>query len=242
MEWIYLSPHLDDAALSMGGLIWEQVQAGDSVLVWTICAGDPPPGAFSDFAESLHERWGVGREAIDIRRSEDQESCLRLGAEPHHFSLPDCIYRRSPKTGTHLYDSEESLWFDVHPDELARTQKLAQQLQSLLPFSDARVVCPLALGDHVDHRLTRAAAEQIQTPLVYYADYPYVLDVDIASVTGDLKSSVSTLSPEAINAWQQAVAAHQSQISTFWGSLAEMRTAIQSYYDQMDGVWLWTKS
>jgi len=42
MHWIYLSPHLDDAVLSCGGIIWQQVQSGHQVEIWTICAADPP--------------------------------------------------------------------------------------------------------------------------------------------------------------------------------------------------------
>src|SRR5512139_3118661 len=79
MHWIYLSPHLDDAALSCGGLIWEQVHAGDTVSVWTICAGDPPNGSLSPFAEALHARWQSGIEAAVLRREEDVTSCLLLG-------------------------------------------------------------------------------------------------------------------------------------------------------------------
>jgi len=69
MNWIYLSPHLDDVALSVGGLLWEQSQAGEQVAVWTICAGDPPPGDFAAFAQTLHARWGIGIEAAAARRA-----------------------------------------------------------------------------------------------------------------------------------------------------------------------------
>ena len=41
MRWIYLSPHLDDAVFSAGGLIYEQTQAGTPVEIWTIMCGDP---------------------------------------------------------------------------------------------------------------------------------------------------------------------------------------------------------
>jgi hypothetical protein len=71
VPFIYLSPHLDDVTLSCGGLVWEQVQAGEQVEIWTICAGDPPPGALSPYAEELHHRWGYGIEAIAERRIED---------------------------------------------------------------------------------------------------------------------------------------------------------------------------
>src|SRR5690606_25674008 len=42
MRWIYLSPHLDDAALSAGGWIYDQVQAGNSVEIWNLMCGLPP--------------------------------------------------------------------------------------------------------------------------------------------------------------------------------------------------------
>jgi len=53
MNWIYISPHLDDVAFSSGGLVWEQSNAGEQVGIWTIFAGDPPVGPLSDFAEKL---------------------------------------------------------------------------------------------------------------------------------------------------------------------------------------------
>jgi LmbE family N-acetylglucosaminyl deacetylase len=235
MAWIYLSPHFDDVALSVGGLLWEQAQAGAQVSVWTICGGNPPPGDFSYFAQSLHARWDTGAEAIRSRRGEDIKACQRLGASYIHFDIPDCIYRRSPKTGEHLYASEEALWFPVHPDEDDLIIELTKQMQALLP-TGANVVCPLTLGDHVDHRLTRAAAERLGIPLWFYADYPYLLEADHWKALEKLKSTVTPLSPEGLRAWQEAVAAHESQISTFWQNMNEMRAAIQSYSHKIGGV------
>jgi LmbE family N-acetylglucosaminyl deacetylase len=238
VDWIYLSPHLDDVALSVGGLLWEQTQAGERVSVWTVCAGDPPAGEFSPFAESLHARWGVGREAMEARRAEDVESCARLGVTYRHFEIPDCIYRRSPITGQHLYDSEESLWVPVHPDEAGLIEQLIQQLNRDLPQA-ANLVCPLTLGGHVDHRLTRNVAERLQIPLWFYADYPYLLEVDGLRVPEDCVSMVSPISPGGLLAWQKSVAAHKSQISTFWPDLTSMRAAIRDYAYKIGGVCLW---
>ena len=51
---VYLSPHLDDAVLSCGGLIHRQVVAGQRPLVVTIFAGTPPVDVeLSDFARFL---------------------------------------------------------------------------------------------------------------------------------------------------------------------------------------------
>ncbi|MBC8333600.1 MAG: PIG-L family deacetylase [Anaerolineae bacterium] len=237
MTWIYLSPHLDDIALSLGGLLWQQSQAGERVSVWTICAGNAPAGPLSSFAQSLHVRWGVGREATATRREEDIESCRILEAAYQHFSLPDCIYRRSPRTGEPLYASEEAIFGEVHPDEVTLVEQLTQMMKTALP-ADASVIVPWGLGGHVDHRLTQAAAQRLNLPLRYYADYPYVLDIPAWDV-GDLTPRQYPVSKAALAKWQSAVAAHQSQISTFWASRDEMYAAIQFYAEKRAGVTLW---
>lgn len=240
MNWIYLSPHLDDVALSVGGLLWEQSQAGERVSIWTICSGEPPSGDFSPFAESLHDRWETGAQSMPIRRAEDIEACRILGTDYVHFDIPDCIYRRSPKTGEYLYNSEESLWVPVHPDEEPLIEQLCQRLRLELP-REANLICSLSLGDHVDHRLTRAAAQGLGVPLWFYADYPYVLETENLKLLDEYHPKVFSISPEGLFAWQEAVAAHRSQISTFWTSLAEMRLAIQDYVQKMKGAQLFTR-
>ncbi len=237
MRWIYLSPHLDDIALSLGGLLWQQAQAGEHLSVWTICAGDPPEGKVSAFAQSLHQRWSVGREASAARRKEDIASCQIMGADYRHFAIPDCIYRRSPRTDEFLYASEEAIFGEVHEDEDTLILQLAQEMQDALP-KDVKIIAPLGLGGHVDHRLTRAAAQRLDSSLGLYADYPYVLNMP-AWGTGDLTPSSFSISADALAMWQSAVAAHTSQISTFWKNLDDMRTALQMYAQQQGGVNLW---
>lgn len=239
MNWIYLSPHFDDVALSVGGLLWEQSQAGDRVSVWTICGGDPPPGEFSLFAEALHNRWQTGAEAIQTRRAEDIEACQILGAEPVHFDIPDCIYRRSPKTGAHLYASEEELWNPVHSEEETLIVQIAKQIKEQLP-PYAKMICPLTLGNHIDHQLTRAAAEKLGIPLWFYADYPYLLETENLKALEKLPSTVIPISPSGLHAWQNAIAAHKSQINTFWENLDIMKEAIRDHSHQMTGVKLYS--
>jgi LmbE family N-acetylglucosaminyl deacetylase len=244
MDWIYLSPHLDDVALSCGGLVWEQAQSGLSVGIWTICAGDPPPGPLSAFAESLHERWQSGAEAMDLRRSEDSTACTILGASNRHFPIPDCIYRRVGPDNSPGYSSEESLFGPIHQGESALISKLSHTLSSTLP-QRAIVVCPLTLGGHVDHVLTRKAAEETGRPLMYYEDYPYVEkdpDYFLNLRQAVWESQVFEVSEQAITAWQAAVAAHASQISTFWPNLDSMKAAICEKNNHDHGIRLWHTS
>jgi LmbE family N-acetylglucosaminyl deacetylase len=250
--WIYLSPHLDDVAFSCGGLIWEQVQSGQSVRVWTICAGDPPPGPVSPFAQSLQDRWGIDNDSGEKRRQEDRLSCSLLGAIPRHFPIPDCIYRYEQDSGDFLYPTEESLFGSLHPAEGNLVAQLVGLLAEVISTSanrNVQLICPLTIGGHVDHRLTRAAVEllepnKLSAQVWYYADFPYVLDdsallVQFADV--DWESQVFPITPIGLQAWQHSIAAHTSQISTFWSDISEMEASIQSYCESTGGVRLWRK-
>ena len=241
MQWIFLSSHLDDAALSCGGLIAERTRMGDPVEIWTICAGDPPPGPLPTFAQSLHKRWGTSRDAAVARRLEDQQSCQRLGAAARHFAIPDCIYRRVPPAGDPLISTNDDLFQPFPDSQHSLVDSLRDQLANALPLKSL-VVSPLALGNHIDHQLVRRAAERLGRPLLYYADYPYTVQA-----SSDLEQSIhpgwqtytQAISPDGLRAWQAAVAAHRSQISTFWDSVSEMEAAVQSYYEAGGGCKLW---
>lgn len=244
MDWIYFSPHFDDVALSCGGVVWEQVQAGIQVSIWTICAGEQPPGPLSPFAEVLHQRWQTGHSATEKRRAEDIASCQSLGASYHHFAIPDAIYRRSKETGEFLYQSNETLFGPLHPSESTLVDCLAAEIAQQIP-TQATLVCPLALGGHADHRLTRAALERLHRSLWYYADYPYVLlhaqALQELSLTG-WKANRFQISTRGLTAWQNGIAAHESQVSSFWPNLEDMQSAIAQYVQENDGVRLWRKT
>jgi len=241
VPWIYLSPHFDDVALSCGGLVWEQAQAGEMVSIWTVCAGEPPAGDFSPFVQELHARWELGENASAQRRVEDTNSCRRLGASYHYFSIPDCIYRRHPQMGEFMYASETALNGPLQPGDTQVIHSLQEVLmRSLQP--DVVLVCPLGLGAHVDHQLTRLAAEGLGRELWYYADFPYLLQRKALVEQMEQEGWVSQVFPislEGLEAWQDSVSAHASQISTFWVSDLAMRQAVADYLGWYKGLRLW---
>src|SRR5574340_270234 len=241
MTWIFLSPHLDDAVLSCGGLIAELVRQGQIVEVWTICAGDPPPGPLSPLVQSLHQRWETPENPVEIRRREDHQACGLLDAGFRHFPIPDCIYRRNPVTGEPLIRENKEL-FQLLPEvEWPLAEDLRQHLKASLP-ADARVVSPLTLGGHIDHHLVRRAAEGLNRRLLWYADYPYAIRSSEDRTQWLQTSWVSFDFPirsESLSKWKAAIAAYQSQISTFWRSTAEMEASIEEYWLSGGGSQLW---
>ena len=243
MKWIYLSPHLDDAIYSCGGLIWEQIQSGQEVEIWTICAADPPEDQFSPYAESLHQDWGLGKDAIKIRRDEDRDACQILGALPRYLSYLDCIYRKAPR-GDFYYQSDQELFGGLDPGELTLIDTLTGQLQDQLPL-DAQLVAPLGIGNHVDHDLTRKAASRLEVPLYYYADYPYAMENEGKEIQGflfgsmDWKEEIFPVSEVGILHWGEAARTYQSQTSIFWENESALKEDISEFSAAMGGVKLW---
>jgi LmbE family N-acetylglucosaminyl deacetylase len=240
MRWIYLSPHLDDGVLSCGGMIWEQSQRGENVEIWTLCAGYPPKNVeLTEFAAWKHREWKIDRRVVFYRREEDRLACSRVGAGLRWWSLPDCIYRRLPN-GEALVTSNDSLWLPVHPGEQTLVARLRVWLRRNLSPED-RLVCPLTLGNHVDHRLTRAAAESLRRRLYYCADFPYAARDTLRIGTGLADEGIyrQPVSQAGLRAWQAGVAAYSSQVADLFGSEEAMRAQVEDYWERGGGSFLW---
>jgi LmbE family N-acetylglucosaminyl deacetylase len=241
MRWIYISPHFDDAVLSCGGLIWEQTHSGIPVEILTINAGDPPIGPVSDLITRVHTLWKTGtpQETVQLRRREDQTAARQVGATVQHLNMVDALYRRT-NTGSLIYTQDV---FDlIHPREIGVVEETARQISQVLYESDI-IVCPLALGAHVDHLITCRAVESLDRPLWYYADIPYLFkhESELAPATEGLISRNFFISNQGLNAWQAAIAAHESQLSSLFLDLQDMHTQIKDYCISNSGLTLWER-
>jgi LmbE family N-acetylglucosaminyl deacetylase len=260
MNHLFLSPHLDDAPLSCGGLIHRLAGAGQGVTLLTVCAGDPPAGRLSDYALSLHARWGQPPEQaaseaaamIDTRRAEDRAAAAVLGAQAEHLDLPDLIYRRSAD-GSWLVSKDADLFAGFRPADAAATALLAERIlahaQPLLDLPDGRLYLPLGIGGHGDHHLVRRAAESAlarEPALIerarYYEDYPYAEDAESRDRTvaegalgRPLLACRESLDTRALDTKVRAVACYASQISSFWPDLEAMERAIRGFAEQRGG-------
>ena len=241
---IYLSPHLDDVALSCGGQIWTDTTVHQSSLIVTVMAGDPPQNTGSPYVDRLHRRWNLAENAAALRRQEDVSACRLLGSDYWHWDVPDCIYRHHPVSGEPFYVSDADIFGPVHPQEMSLVDRLVR-LMAALPAHD-RLVIPLTAGHHVDHQLVRLAAERGSRPerRVYYEDYPYVRDeAALAAViptgSGDWQAQVIPLTGTAVSAKIEAAAAFKSQISTFFNGRSDLAVQISDYVQKVGGERLW---
>ncbi|MFD3994457.1 PIG-L deacetylase family protein [Streptomyces sp. NPDC058548] len=191
---LVLSPHLDDAVLSCGGLLgWPGRRAPVTVASLFTEAG-PPPHTLS--ARQFLKQTGAedAEELYAERRAEDLRVLERLDVGSRHVGLVDGLFRRlpRPRPGTgrltgllpelgHVYPTYRLHLSRgrVSPYDDETLRAVGETIDALLPGSSGGLVlAPLGVGGHADHVLVRTAAERCGRPVVYYSDFPYNQNAD----------------------------------------------------------------
>lgn len=235
---LFISPHLDDIALSCGGLVHQLAVAGTRVVIAAVCSGDTPRGVeLSEAARHVHWEWQLGEDnPYAARRAEDIDACAALGAEPLHLGFLDAVYR-SDAHGAPLY-TRNFIGGAVHEaDWRGMYFALIARLRPLLRTAD-QVYCPLAIGGHVDHVLVRSAAEAASARIpTYYEDYPYAQKVaagllppgDLAALTRGLSARTVSLSDIDVRARIDAIGRYRSQQFALFEDAATMPDKVRAY-------------
>jgi LmbE family N-acetylglucosaminyl deacetylase len=238
MRWIYLSPHLDDAVLSAGGLIYDQTRFGIPVEIWTIMAGYPAEVEFSQFAQLQHFVWGFpsAQAAVSARREEDRRAAAIVGARAVHLDFLDCIYRRG-SNGEWLYSD---ISVPPHQEDAGLPGQIAEAILTRVRPDDV-VVCQLAIGSHVDHLLVRQGAEETALRLLYDIDIPYFFTKpeELEPKSAGMEKNVHSITDDGLKAWHEAVLEYKSQLPLFGEYMytpEKAGQALQSYRDRQGGV------
>jgi LmbE family N-acetylglucosaminyl deacetylase len=148
---VFLSPHLDDAVFSCGGLIAKLAQSGEQVLIVNI---------FSEYGENSN------------RHEEESRVAEFLNVDIEYLGELDAVFRRkSYKSLLRIFSSIDSL-------DRIDLPRLADKLRQLLSaVSYDNIYVPLGVGWHVDHLLTHELGQLIgeKSKICYYEDAPYIL-------------------------------------------------------------------
>lgn len=228
---VYLSPHMDDAAISCGGRIIAQTARGERVLVVTLCTAAPAPeGPFSDLAREFHAQWSLAPEqAIAARLEEERLAMRRLGADYLWAGMLDAIYRYPA-----AYNSRASLFNAPAPDDplFASLREFVGGLRERRPH--ATFYAPLGVGSHVDHLITHAAVrDTLGNEVRFYEELPYVimpgaLDQRLAALDRPFAPNVIAIDT-TLEAKIDTIAIYASQMVELFGSAAAMAEAITGY-------------
>jgi LmbE family N-acetylglucosaminyl deacetylase len=134
---LVISPHLDDAVLSIGGSIAAWTRSGTRVVIASVYTAGPP---LEELAPSV-------RKFADYatRRAEDDAACAVVGAEVRRLDQIERAFRRPYLTGWSFFTT---------PDDRAGFGTLARVTEALEPLAALapdHVLVPLGIGNHVDH-------------------------------------------------------------------------------------------
>jgi len=240
-DFLYLSPHLDDAVLGCAGQISRRVREGKSVLVYTAMAAEKLPEPLLPNGARFLKLCGLGADAGRVRRGEDARACARLGADHEHDDLLEAVCRFD-ESGKELYPTHESLFAAVRAEDEKVAEILAGRLAALPPA--AKVLAPLGAGGHVDHHLVRRAAERIfGERLAYYEDYPYANRWGVVSRLTRPRRAWSVaairLDAEARRAREEAILEYASQWPMLFGSRAKFQWHNRWYLWRRGGERIW---
>jgi LmbE family N-acetylglucosaminyl deacetylase len=186
---LILSPHLDDAVLSCGALLAALADRCQITVATAFSAAGPGPHTRAARAY-LRQCTAADAPALyAARRAEDRAALAQLGADHVHLGLPDALFRRREvrpalvstlgRRIPELVHRYPTYRFDIAQGRVARADRrlvevLRERVDSLIRDLDARLVfCPIGVGRHVDHLITRSLGETAKARVGYYSDFPY---------------------------------------------------------------------
>ena len=229
---VLLSPHLDDAAFSCGGLAARLAAAGFDVALYTIFTASiaEPRG----FALECQTSKGIDASVdyMKLRRLEDAAAALHLGCtEVQWRGLPEAPHRG--------YETAEMLF----EPPLASDQPYAVNCEmiTLLRQRFDLILAPQCWGRHVDHvqlvdSLMRYS--KFDMPLGYWEDTPYILRDGAVGppkrIARGLPKREMTFPIESTLATKlDACAAYASQLGFQFGSEEAMRAQLSQPFERL---------
>lgn len=183
---VFLSPHLDDAIWSCGGLIAKLTSENKQVLIVTFFtqARDKPISRDGIRFVNLCG-FSVPSTLFSARQQEDITSCKLLKSHFQHLGYCDALFRHQPSRFSTIIP-QHSLSYPSLPrvfsgklsvfDNKVLLNQLVSSIHTVLEVNgknSTSLYSPLGIGNHVDHLLLYKAATAIHRRITYWADAPY---------------------------------------------------------------------
>ena len=167
----FVSPHLDDAVFSVGGVMAALAEEGHVLHVITCFTQSvlAPTG----FALACQLDKGLSAEVdyMELRRAEDAQACQLLGAQPYWLDFSEAPHRG--------YESASALFADILVEDTIQTALREQLQQTIASVSPDLILSPIGIGNHVDHQQVKQVVKILEQhfpaiPFLYWYDEPYL--------------------------------------------------------------------
>lgn len=224
----FISPHLDDAMLSAGGLITYLAKKTDVTLISIFTEASPKP--YTRAAKGFLRYCGYkdAKRLFEIRKKEDINACAMAGVKAVHLGFIDGTFRKrhKPFYFSQLLSKQVPELIHLYPLGF-KVLKLAEQdkqlaldvqkrfLEVIPQNKKVAIFCPLGTVKHMDHILTRNICVSTFDNLIFWTDYPYI----------SLKKANETLKHKNL-----------SQLFTWESELEKKKQIIAQYKTQLSSL------
>jgi LmbE family N-acetylglucosaminyl deacetylase len=179
MNTIIFSPHCDDATLSLGGAIQNELIERD-IFVYDV---------FSVSNYTIMQQ-GIGnpREVTKIRNDEERRVMELLGADFELWGYPEPLLREEYTGLDEIFNSEGKPKYDGLYGEIeSRIKEVCKSNHN------ANFFFPMGLGHHIDHSIVASIGLGVlrRSPRIkayFYEDQPYVGGLSLDEVTNFAQS------------------------------------------------------
>lgn len=200
---LVICPHFDDACFSIGGLLLKKT-AQEIVILTVFSKSQHAPGfrlsyRFLKTADALNLNL-LRKIIVDLisreRQKEDRLFCDTLCAYQEVLSFPDSSLRGYVNPYGSRNFEQEPLYGAV----------LGAIEEAIFTGSYDSILCPLAIGDQVDHLIVMKACLQLfrkvscnQTEMLLYEDLPYASGYSLDSLSSLAWQRIGANSPSLVD-------------------------------------------
>lgn len=174
-----LSPHLDDAALSLGEHILDWKKQGKSIQIVNCFSsfGKITFKKLPEYTQRYVQQSGCTNTQVfeTKRKIEDKNAMAEMRTYATYVHLVDGGFRKTA-LNKYVYPEQSKLFSgSISNQDYKTLEKLISELKKIVFFSDSLYI-PFGIGNHADHLLARLASVSLSSRHKYsYIDMPYSL-------------------------------------------------------------------
>jgi len=180
-KFFVISPHLDDAILSLGMLLYslKKYNNGTIINVFTKAHNGPYTLSAKNFIKITKNT--NADDLFNQRVKEDQKAISGTNMKVINLDLTDALFRRRTNKSflgkyipefDHIYPTYRwHILKKIHSCDTA-LKELKIKLKKIIP-PDAIVLSPFGIENHADHVISYKACTQLFKKVLYYIEFPY---------------------------------------------------------------------
>jgi len=210
---VIFSPHLDDAVLSMGGLISYLSEHGLDISIVTVFTQSLDLDSPS--IRVIMDRAGFSDVNLyfKARKSEDEKAARLLGVKNiQHLRFIDAAWRAD--NGLPIYPTYQLV--DISDLDQALIPDVERKIGEILEGKgNFAVFAPLAIGRHVDHQIVKNAVGKNKNT-IYFADFPYsAIASKVNGIPNSLEDQVLVEFGLGLEKKKDAILKYETQLPSF---------------------------